>query len=119
MLDDSSKMPQMKILAREAMLHSKQLGQLAHYIITELFIFELDLKSVPKKENGRYLYTSYILCSCRASILALNALLKRLTKSLAKILFKGRILLSFIRDCLFLTRDGNFKKRVCFNVTSK
>ena len=119
MLDDSSKMPQMKILAREAMLHSKQLGQLAHYIITELFIFELDLKSVPKKENGRYLYTSYILYSCRASTPALDVLLKRLTKSSAKFLLRGRTLPGSIRDRSFLARDGNFRKRVCFDVTSK
>ena len=112
-------MPQMKILAREAMLYSKQLGQLAHYIIIELFIFELDLKSVPRKENGRYSYTGYILCSCRASTPVLDALLKRLTKSSAKFLFKGRILLGSIRDRLFLIRDGNFKKRVYFDVISK
>ena len=45
--------------------------------------------------------------------------MERLTKSSAKFLLRGRTLLGSIRDRLSLTRDGNFRKRVCFNVASK
>jgi hypothetical protein len=109
----------MKILAQEAMLHSKQLVRLVYYIITELFIFELKRGSVLRKENGRYLYTSYIICCYRVGTLALEVLLRRLTKSSAKFLLRGRILLRSIRDRLSLIRDGNFKKRVCFDIINK
>lgn len=116
-LDDSSKMPEMKILAQEAMLHSTQLGRLAHCIIAELFVFELE--NLPRKENGRYSCTGYILCRHRAGAPALEALLARLTKSSAKFLLRGRTLPGSIRDRSSLARDGNFRKRVCFDVTSK
>jgi hypothetical protein len=45
-------MPEIKILAQEAMLYLKQLDRLAHCIIAKLFVFELELESVPRKENG-------------------------------------------------------------------
>jgi hypothetical protein len=118
-LDDSSKIPEMKILAQEAMLHSKQLDRLAHCIIAELFVFELELDNPPRKENGRYSCTGYILCCHRAGSSAFDALLERLTKSSAKFLFRGRALPGSIRDRASLARDGNFRKRVCFDVTSK
>jgi hypothetical protein len=79
----------------------------------------LELKSVPRKENGQYLYTSYILCSRRANTPVFDVLLRRLTKSSAKFLLRGRIFLGSIRDRLFLIRDRNFRKRVCFDVTNK
>jgi hypothetical protein len=110
-------MPEMKILAREAILYSKQLDRLAHCIIAELFVFELE--RVPRKENGRYSCTGYILCCHRAGTPAFKALLARLTKLSAKFLLKGRNLPGSIRDRLSLTRDRNFRKRVCFDVNSK
>lgn len=118
-LDDPSKMPEMKILAREVILHSKQLGRLAHCIIAELFVFELERESIPRKDNGRYLCTGYILCCHRAGTPAFEALLARLTRSSAKFLLKGRTLPGSIRDRASLARDGNFRKRVCFDVASK
>jgi hypothetical protein len=101
------------------MLHLKELDRLAHCIITRLFVFELKPESVLRKKNGRYLYTGYILCYYRAGALVFKALLGRLTKLLAKFLLRGRTLLRFIRDRLSLARDGNFRKRVYFDVTSK
>jgi len=101
------------------MLHSKQLVRLAHCIIAELFVFELERGSVPRKENGRYSCTGYILCRHRVGTDALEALLGRLTKSSAKFLLRGRTLPGSIRDRSSLARDGNFRKRVCFDVTSK
>ena len=118
-LDDPSKMAEMKMLAREAMLHSKQLDRLVHCIIAELFVFELELGSIPRKENGRYPCTGYILCCHRAGTDAFKALLGRLTKSSAKFLLRGRPLPGSIQDRSSLARDGNFRKRVCFDVTSK
>jgi hypothetical protein len=116
-LDDPSKMPEMKILAQEVILHSKQLDQLARCIIAELFVFELE--NVPRKENGRYSCTGYIFCCHRAGTPTLEALLARLMKSSAKFLLRGRTLPGSIRDRSSLARDGNFRKRVCFDVNSK
>ena len=118
-LDDSSKIPEMKIHAREAILHSKQLDRLAHCIIAELFVFELELESIPRKENGRYSCIGYILCCHRAGAPAFEALLGRLTKSSARFLLRGRALPGSIQDRSSLARDGNFRKRVCFDVAKR
>ncbi|KAH6704320.1 patatin-like phospholipase-like protein [Leptodontidium sp. MPI-SDFR-AT-0119] len=116
-LDDSSKMSEMKSLAQEAMLHSKQLNRLSHCVIAELFVFELE--SVPRKENGKYSCTGYILCRHRAGTFELEVLLEKLAKSSAKFLLRGRTLPGSARDRSSLARDGNFRKRVCFDVDSK
>ncbi|KAF4630856.1 hypothetical protein G7Y89_g7277 [Cudoniella acicularis] len=118
-LDDLNKIPGIKILAREVMLHSKQLDRLAYYIITELFVFELDPETIPRRENSRYSYTGYILCCHRAGTPAFKVLLSRLIRSSAKFLLRGRTLSGSIRDRLSLIRDGNFRKRVYFDVASK
>ena len=118
-LDDPSKMSEMKALAQEVILHSKQLDRLAQCIIAELFVFELELESVPRRENGRYSCTGYILCCHRSGTPAFEALLARLTRSSAKFLLRGRVLPGSIRDRASLAKDGNFRKRVFFDVTSK
>ncbi|KFY17790.1 hypothetical protein V492_00388 [Pseudogymnoascus sp. VKM F-4246] len=119
-LDDSSKIPEMKALAQgEVALQLSQLDQLAHCLIAEFFVFELELESVPRKENGKYLCTGYILCCHRANSPAFNALLRRLTGLSAAFLLRGRTLPGSIQDRSSLARDGNFRKRVCFDVTSK
>jgi len=86
-------------------------------MIAELFLFELE--SVPRKENGRYLCSGYILCCHRVGTPALEVLLVRLAKSSAKLLLKGRILSGSIRDRSSNVRDGNPRKRVHFDITSK
>jgi len=116
-LDDPSKMPEMKILAQEVILHSKELGRLAHCIVAELFVFELE--GDPRKENGVYPCIGYISCCRRAGTTSFEALLARLTKSSAKFLLRGRALSGSMRDRSSLARDGNFRKRVCFDVASK
>lgn len=119
-LDDSSKIPEMKALAQgEVALQLKQLDQLAHCLVAEFFVFELELESVPRKENGRYSCTGYILCCHRAGSPAFDALLKRLTGLSAAFLLRGRMLPGSVQDRSSLARDGNFRKRVCFDVTSK
>ena len=42
-----------------------------------------------------------------------------MTKSSARFLLRGRALSGSIRDRSSLARDGNFRKRVCFDVDSK
>lgn len=118
-LDDSSKMPKMKALAQqEVLLQSNQLDQLARCLIAESFVFELELDSIPRKENGRYSCTGYILCCHRAGP-TFDALLGRLIRSSAAFFLRGRKLPGSIQDRSSLARDGNFRKRVCFDVTSK
>lgn len=116
-LDDPSKMPEMKILAQEVILQSKEMDRLAHCIVAELFVFELE--DDPRKENGAYPCIGYISCCRRAGTTAFEALLARLTKSSARFLLRGRALSGSIRDRSSLARDGNFRKRVCFDVASK
>jgi hypothetical protein len=110
-------MPEMKILAQEVVLHSKEVDRLAHCIIAELFVFELE--GDPRKENGVYPFIGYISCCRRAGTTAFKALLARLSKSSARFLLRGRALSGSIRDRSSLARDGNFRKRVCFDVASK
>jgi hypothetical protein len=56
-----------------------------YYIITKLFVFKLE--GDLRKENSVYLCIRYILCCYQASTLAFEALLRRLTKLLARFLF--------------------------------
>ncbi|OAF60545.1 hypothetical protein VC83_03552 [Pseudogymnoascus destructans] len=96
-LDDSSKIPEMKALAQgEVALQLSQLDQLAHCLIAEFFVFELEANSP-----------------------AFNALLRRLTGLSAAFLLRGRMLPGSVQDRSSLARDGNFRKRVCFDVNSK
>jgi hypothetical protein len=88
-----------------------------YYIIAELFVFELE--SIPRKENSRYSCTSYILCYYRASTPVFKGLLGRLIKLLAKFLLRGYTFPSSVQDRLSFIRDENFRKRVCFDVSSK
>jgi hypothetical protein len=98
-------------------LHLKELDWLTYCIIIELFVFELE--GDLRKENSVYLYIKYILCCCCVSTTSFKALLAQLTKSFTKFLLRGRALLGLVQDRLSLTRDRNFKKRVCFDVVSK
>jgi hypothetical protein len=93
------------------------LDRLVYCIITELFIFELE--SVPRKKNSRYSYTGYILYYYRAGTLVFEGLLGRLTKSSVKFLLRGYTFPGSVRDRLSLARDGNFRKRVYFDIGSK
>lgn len=118
-LDDPNKMPEMKLLAEEEVLESADMDRLAYCLVAEFFMFELEPESLPRKENGRYSYTGYILCCHSASTLVFDKLLGRLTKSSAQFLLRGRPLLGSVTDRSYFARDGNFRKRVCFDVTSK
>lgn len=119
-LDDSSKMPKMKALAQEeVVLQSSQLDQLAHCLIAESFVFELEPESILRKENGRYTCHGYILCCYRSGSPTFDALLRRLVRSSGTFLLRGRTLPGSVQDRSSLARDGNFRKRVCFDVSSK
>lgn len=118
-LDDASRIPEMKMRAREHLVQSVEADRLALCLIAKLFVFELE--GVPKKQlwDGRYPCTGCILCTLRAGTPALDELLERLAKSSARFLFRGRPLPGSIRDRSSLGRDGNFRKRVCFDVANK
>jgi hypothetical protein len=117
-LDDARRIPEMTIRAREAILQSpEEMDRLTLCCIAKLFVFELE--SAPRKDNGRFPCTGYIRCVRRAGHPSMEALLGRLTKASAKFLFRGRALAGSIRDRSSLARDGNFRKRVCFDVASK
>jgi hypothetical protein len=118
-LDDASRMRELKDLARDCLLGpgAKQLDRLAHCIIAELFVFELE--AAPRKENGRYSCTGYVSYRLRAGSAAFDQLLARLMMSSAKFLLRGRPLAGRIQDRSSRGRDGNFRKRVCFEVSSK
>ena len=77
------------------------------------------LKGDLRKENSIYLCIRYILCCCYTSTTLFKALLAQLTKLFAKFLLRSCTLLGLVQDRLFLARDRNFRKRVCFDVVSK
>jgi hypothetical protein len=116
-LDDASKMGELKVVAYESSVHSnnERLDRLAHCIVAEYFVFELD--SVPRRENGQYSCIGHILCRLHGS--TFEALLSRLARSSAVFLLRGRPLQGQVGDRSSMGRDGIFRKRVCFTVGSK
>jgi hypothetical protein len=113
-LDDVTRMQEVKAAARSAVYGSKELGRLARCVVAELFIFELEPGF--RKEKGQYLCVGRIFCRLRANGTALGMLLNQLTTSSAKFLFEGRPLGGSLKDGSYLDGDGNFNKRVAFEI---
>lgn len=116
-LDDTKRMHELKSIAYETVCHSRELDRLARCLIAELFFFELDPGL--RRENGQYSCTGYIFCRLRAGSTAFDSLLTQLFEVNARFLLKGRTLPGAIQDRSSLGRDGNFRKRVCFDITSR
>jgi hypothetical protein len=103
--------------ARAAISQSLELDRLAWCLVAELFFFELDW--LPRKENGKFSCVGHILCRLCSKTAAFEALLVQLSKTSAKFLVDSRPLSDSIEDHLSIGRDGNFMKRVCFEVPSR
>ncbi|CZR65314.1 related to calcium-independent phospholipase A2 [Phialocephala subalpina] len=116
-LDDTSKISDMKIMARESMLQSGEVIRLAQSLVSKLFVFEL--REVGRKENDQYQCVGHILCRCRAGSPALDALIARLVRSTAYFYLQGRSLTGTMSDRMCFSEDGNFTKEVHFNISSK
>jgi hypothetical protein len=111
-LDDVSKMQELKESVRRAIAGSTELDRLARRMIAELFVFELD--STPIKENGQFMCAGHVICRLRANSDALGVLLTQLTRSLAKFILQDRSI-----GGSFLDGDGNFRRRLIFEVPDR
>jgi hypothetical protein len=119
-LDDTSIMPELKNMAYDDINsdETKQdMKRLAKCLHAADFFFELD--SIPRRENGTYSYTSYILCRAQVGSSKFKNLLRELTISSAHFILRGHRLNGHIPHRLCFAQDGNFRKRVCFDITSR
>jgi hypothetical protein len=114
-LDDTTKMQQLKDYARWTISNSPQADRLVRCIFAECFLFELE--SEPKRgESGQYICTGHITCRLRANDKALTVLLDQLEMRSAKFLLYGRPIMSPTASCSVLDRDGNFCRKLSFEV---
>jgi hypothetical protein len=116
-LDDTTRMQEVKELARSAICESNELDRLARCVVAELFLFELE--TVPVKERGRYVCRGYIICRLRAHSPPLQVLLEQLNNSSAIFIIQGHPLKDPLDDGSYADREGNFRKAVSFEVFDK
>ncbi|KAH9905226.1 FabD/lysophospholipase-like protein [Xylariomycetidae sp. FL2044] len=110
-LDDLQSIPHIQAKARNDNSLSRIVDNVARCFLSSLFYFELD--SVPERFARKYVATGHILCSIRHGDPAFPALFDRLSCASAQL----RIDESFITrmgDRSYLSKDGNFRKRVEF-----
>jgi hypothetical protein len=111
-LDDTTKLEELKDIARAAIASSKELDRLARCIVSELFIFEL----VDKPQRNSRQYTGNIICRKRAKTSPFQKLLSQMKNNSARFLFQGHALSGSIADDSYFSNDGNFCKRISFEV---
>lgn len=114
-LDGTTKMQQLKENARLAISESPEEDRLVRCMFAECFIFELE--SDPKRGvNGQYICTGHIFCRLRANEKGLSVLLDQLGARSAKFLLYGRPITTPTSSDSFLNREGNYCRRVQFQV---
>jgi hypothetical protein len=111
-LDDTSKMQELAAKTREQFRKSAEVDVVARCIIASYFHFELESK--PKKVNGRYSGSGYILCRLPRNSPAFEVLLDQLSNGAARFFLNDHSIPGRIEDRSFIDGDGNFRKRVEF-----
>jgi hypothetical protein len=87
----------------------KVIDNIVRCAIASVFYFELD--SVLEGCNREYTGTGSILCSIRRGDSIFEVLLDRLSKS-STFYLNDYIIPGIVGDCSFVSKDGNFRKRV-------
>ncbi|KAJ9133184.1 FabD/lysophospholipase-like protein [Pleurostoma richardsiae] len=116
-LDNVRCMDQVSLLARTTISHSAELSKSISCMIARLFFFQLD--ELPRKRNGAYSCSGHLFCRLRAGREGFVALMRDLDQANTKIAADGRCLPGGFQSHLSLAQDGNFKKRVTFEVSSR
>lgn len=116
-LDETSKMQEIAAKAREEFRKSAEVDIVARCIIASYFHFELESK--PKRVCGKYSGSGYILCRLPQTSPAFEVLLGQLSKGTARFFLDGHPIPGRIEDRSFIDKQGNFRKRVEFEVRDK
>ncbi|KAH8650337.1 acyl transferase/acyl hydrolase/lysophospholipase [Tricladium varicosporioides] len=114
-LDDTKSIHDLQLKAQEDDSISKVIDNVARCAIASLFYFELD--SIPKGCNGEYTGTGTIFCSVRRSDPAFTLLLGQLSN--ATFYLNNCPIPGEIGDRSFISKDGNFRKRVELSLSSR
>lgn len=116
-LDDTKSIPELKSRVQKDQSLSKVIDNIARCAIASLFYFEID--SIPERCNGEYVGTGFILCCLRRNDPALELLLDQLSKISATFYLNDCPILGAVSDSSFISKDGNFRKRVELNFKGK
>lgn len=118
-LDDVDRMSEVGRIAREAVLGSSAMEQLAKRIRAELFIFELDFTQAPRFVAGVYECVGHILCRLRTGTAESDEFMHQLFQTSASFSCQGRTLPDSFRGHNTVNNGGNFRQAVKFHVPSR
>jgi len=116
-LDSTKSIDELKLKAQEDHSVTKVIDNIARCAIASRFYFELG--SVPEGCNGEYTGFGVILCSIRRGDPAFEGLLDQLSKSSATFYLNNCPILGTFGDRSFISKDGNFRKRVELNLNGR
>ena len=116
-LDQVSAIPQLKETVWADVALSRNLDVACARLIASLFYFELE--SIPERRNGGFFAAGHILCLRRRFDPALEALLNKLASSSSEFVVNGVAVRGNLKGASFSDYEGNFRKRVVFEVTGE
>jgi hypothetical protein len=116
-LDNVKIIPELKGMVRADKALSCAIDEISRCIVASLFYFELE--SIPEHKNGVFSGLGYLLCFCRKSDPALEALVEKLSRTSATFIVNGSRLPCDLRDPSFWDTDGNFRKRIAFTTSEE
>jgi hypothetical protein len=116
-LDNTKSMHELQLKAENDPSVSNVIDNIARCAIASLFYFELD--SMPEACNGQYMGTGSILCSLRGTDPLLELLLNQLSSMAATFYLNDCPISGAVGDRSFISKDGNFRKRVELNLSGK
>jgi hypothetical protein len=114
-LDNIESIQELKLRAQEDDSISEVIDSIARHAIASLFYFELDSK--PGKYDEEYIGVGSIFCTIRQSELAFQLLIDQLSN--AAFYLNNCPILGEIGDCSFISKDGNFRKRVELSINDR
>lgn len=118
-LDNLTEMDRIGKMARETIWNSSALEKLVYRLRAELFIFELDDARPFQRVNGTYECVGHIQCRLRAKTPEFEALMSQLDQGSAVFRFRRWVLQGSFQDRSSVRHDGNFFKRVRFQIRSR
>jgi hypothetical protein len=116
-LDDIHNIHELQLKAQEDPSVSKVIDNIARCAIASIFYFKLG--PFPERCNGNYTGTGFILCCLQQGDPAFKVLLDQLSRTSATFCLNDDPIPGVIGDRSFISRDGNFRKRVELNISGR
>jgi hypothetical protein len=114
-LDNIQSIHDLQLRSQEDDSISEVINSIARHAIASLFYFKLDSK--PGKYDKEYIGVGSIFCTIRQSDLAFQPLLDQLSNS--AFYLDNYPIIGKIGDRSFISKDGNFRKRVELSVNDR